>query len=136
MSPSSCRLRGVVLLAGALASPAVFAEEPRIAYWLHCSGCHRLDGSSAPPEIPSLIDEPGRIAGLPGGRQYLMRIPGVAQAGLEDGKLAEVLNFMLETFSPTTTPNDFRPFTGEEVALARRQVLIDPLRTRAELIGD
>ena len=72
----------------------VLAEEPRTAYWLHCAGCHLLDGTSAPPEVPTLIDEPGRIAGLPGGRDYLMRIPGVAQAGLGNEKLAEVLNFV------------------------------------------
>lgn len=86
--------------------------------------------------MPTLIDEPGVIAGLPGGREYLIRIPGVAQAGLPDEKLAEVLNFMLQTFSPGTTPAGFRPFTAEEVGEARQQVLIDPLRRRAEIIGD
>ena len=130
------RLCGITLAACALNSTVLLAEEPQIAYWLHCAGCHLLDGTSAPPEIPTLIDEPGRIAGLPGGREYLMRIPGVAQAGLDDAKLAEVLNFMLEAFSPSSTPTDFEPFTAEEVARARQQVLIDPLRTRADIVGD
>ncbi len=121
---------------GALLPAVVAAEEPQVAYWLHCAGCHRLDGTSAPPEIPTLVDEPGRIAGLPGGREYLMRIPGVAQAGLGDEKLAEVLNFMLEAFSAATTPADFEPFTSEEVGRARQQVLIDPLKSRAEIVGD
>ncbi len=125
----------IAMLTAALAVPAL-AEEPRTAYWLHCAGCHLLDGSSAPPEVPTLIDEPGRIAGLPGGREYLMRIPGVAQAGLGDAKLAEVLNFMLEEFSAGTIPAGFEPFTAEEVGRARTQVLIDPLRSRADIVAD
>lgn len=115
---------------------AAVAEDARTAYWLHCAGCHLLDGRSAPPEVPTLIDEPGRIAGLPGGREYLLRIPGVAQAGLGDAKLAEVMNFMLGEFSPTTTPADFEPFSAEEVGRARTHVLIDPLKRREEIVGD
>ena len=130
------RLCGLLLIAAAMAPSAGLAEEPRIAYWLHCAGCHLLDGTGAPPEVPTLIDEPGRIAGLPGGREYLVRIPGVAQAGLGDAKLAEVLNFMLEEFSPTTTPAGFEPFEAEEAGRVRRQVLIDPLKSRSEIVGD
>ena len=124
-----------VLFAFALCMSAS-AEDAKTAYWLHCAGCHLLDGSSAPPEVPTLINEPGLIAGLPGGREYLLRIPGVAQAGLGDAKLAEVLNFMLGEFSSGTTPADFRPFSAEEVGRARQQVLIDPLKRRAEILGD
>lgn len=112
------------------------AEEPKIAYWLHCAGCHLLDGRGAPPEVPTLIEEPGRIAGLAGGREYLIRIPGVALAGLGDVKLAEVLNYMLLTFSPQSTPVGFEPFTAEEVGDARARVLTDPLKRRAEIVGD
>ena len=126
---------GLVLAGTLLLSPAVVAEKPRTAYWLHCAGCHLLDGSSAPPEVPTLIGEPGRIAGLPGGRDYLMRIPGVAQAGLGDEKLADVLNFMLEEFSSATLPADFQPFSGDEVGQARKQVLINPLRSRADILA-
>jgi hypothetical protein len=124
------------MLIATLAAPGALAEEPRTAYWLHCAGCHLLDGSSAPPAVPTLIDEPGRIVALPGGRDYLMRIPGVAQAGLDDEKLAEVLNFMLEAFSTTTLPQDFIPFSAAEVGRARQRVLIDPLKSRAEILAD
>ena len=100
-----CRCFYGLLLCAALATHLLLSpKNARTAYWLHCAGCHLLDGSSAPPEVPTLIDEPGRIVALPGGRDYLMRIPGVAQAGLDDAKLAEVLNFMLEEFSSATLP--------------------------------
>lgn len=129
------RAAAVLMLSAMLAAPAS-AEDPKIAYWLHCAGCHLLDGTGAPPEVPSLIDEPGRIAGLPGGREYLVRIPGVAQAGLDDARLAEVLNYMLEAFSSSTMPAEFGPYTAAEVARHRGRVLVDPLRTRSEITGD
>lgn len=119
------------LLASAL--PAA-AEDPKVAYWLHCAGCHRLDGSGTPPEVPTLIEEPGRIAALPGGREYLVRIPGVAQAGLDDAGLADVLNYVLQTFSPGNLPPGFEGFEPEEVGQLRRAVLTDPLKRRAEIV--
>ena len=127
---------GPALILSVLICASASAEDPRIAYWLHCAGCHLLDGTGAPPEVPTLIDEPGRIAGRPGGREYLIRIPGVAQAGLDDARLAEVLNYMLDAFSPGTTPADFDPYTAEEVGRHRGAVLIDPLRARADVVGD
>lgn len=127
-------LRPVILLL-CVFSPQSIAGDAQTAYWLHCAGCHRLDGSGVPPEVPTLIDEPGRIAGLPGGREYLMRIPGVALAGLDDERLAGVLNFMLETFSKDSLPLDFEPFRAEEVGRLRRLVLKDPLRSRQEIVA-
>jgi hypothetical protein len=111
------------------------AEDPKIAYWLHCAGCHRLDGQGAPPEVPTLVDEPGRIESLPGGRDYLVRIPGVAQAGLDNARLAEVLNYMLDTFSARSLDRDFRPYSAAEVSRFRHQVLKDPLKRRAEILS-
>lgn len=136
MGSSILRVAAALILAGALSAVAAAEEAPRIAYWLHCAGCHLLDGTGAPPEVPTLIDEPGRIAGLPGGREYLVRIPGVALAGLDDARLARVLNYMLEAFSPATTPARFEPYSAEEVARHRGEVLIDPLRARAVIVGD
>lgn len=127
-----CRLLALVTMLG---SGSVVAEDPQVAYWLHCAGCHRLGGESAPPEVPTLIDEPGFIASLPGGREYLIRIPGVALAGLPDDRLAEVLNFMLQQFSPDSVGAGFEPYSAEEVARHREQVLLDPLKRRAEILA-
>jgi hypothetical protein len=120
-----------VLLPGA----GLRAEDPKIAYWLHCGGCHRLDGVGAPPEVPTLIEAPGHIEALPGGREYLIRIPGVAQAGLEDSRLAEVLNYMLYTFSSSSLAVDFRPYSSLEVSRHRHRVLKDPLKRRLEIMA-
>ncbi len=125
----------VLLLAAALLAPPLQAEDPKIAYWLHCSGCHRQDGVGVPPEVPTLIREPGRIEALPGGREYLIRIPGVSQAGVDDARLAEILNYMLETFSAETLAKDFQPFSAEEVSRHRHRVLKNPLKRRDEILA-
>lgn len=124
------------IVLGWMLSFGAHAEDPKIAYWLHCGGCHLLDGNGAPPEVPTLIEEPGRIAGLQGGRDYLIRIPGVALAGIDDERLADVLNYMLMTFSPDSTPEGFAPYSAGEVGRLRSQVLKNPLERRAEIVGD
>jgi cytochrome c553 len=111
------------------------AEEPKIAYWLHCAGCHGLEGRGTPPEIPTLINEPGVIASLPGGRDYLMRVPGVSQAGLNDEELAAVMNYVMDEFNSATMAADFSDFSAEEMARSRTQTLLDPLRRRAEILA-
>jgi len=110
-------------------------QDPETDYWLQCAGCHMFDGRGLPPDIPTLIDQPGNMEALRGGREYLIRIPGVAQAALDDTRLAEVLNYMLLTFSADTLSSGFRPFTSREVSRHRSEVLIDPLKRRAEILA-
>ncbi len=128
-------VRAFVVFLGLLATAGAHPEEPKVAYWLHCAGCHLLDGTGAPPDIPTLIAEPGVIAALPGGREYLIRIPGVAQAGMDDARLAGVLNYMLQAFSPAELPARFTPFSAEEVGRYRTRVLKDPLKARERLLA-
>jgi mono/diheme cytochrome c family protein len=108
------------------ASAEVLPEE---AYQLHCSGCHRPDGSGVEDVVPSLRG----LADLlkrPGGRAYLGRVPGVAQAPLDDAELAAVLNWVLAEFSDD---DDFAPLTASELRAWRRDPLRDPLEARATL---
>ena len=134
MTPVLLRLASLLLLVASTGVGTARAEDPEIAYWLQCAGCHRFDGRGLPPEVPSLIDAPGMIEGLPGGREYLVRIPGVAQAALDDEHLASVLNYMLTTFSPDTLSEGFRPYTAAEVSRHRARVLENPLKRRAEIL--
>ena len=112
---------------------ALAAYTPRVAYLLHCSGCHLPDGKSNPPEVPDLRGELGRIVAVPGGRDYLARVPGASQAPVSDQELAEILNWVLHRFNAKTLPVDFTPLTGKEVGRSRRNVLKDPLKHRAAL---
>ncbi len=107
--------------------------DTRTDYLLHCSGCHLPDGSGAPDEVPSLRDGLGWIVSVAEGRGYLVRVPGSSQAMLSDAELAAVINWVLTEFNSATLADDFRPLTAKEVARARSDVLMDPLKFRAEL---
>ena len=107
----------------------------RFDYLLHCAGCHRPDGSGAPPEVPSLRGPMGLMAATPDGRAYVARVPEVAQSPLGDAELARLLNWVLSEFNAETLPAGFRPLTNDEVGAARVRVLADPLRARAALLG-
>jgi hypothetical protein len=71
---------------------------------------------------------------VPGGREYLVRVPGSAQSPLTDSSLAEVLNWMIREFGPATVARDFVPFDAEEVARYRNPPLTDVEELRRGLL--
>tara|TARA_B000000460_G_scaffold21205_1_gene13900 strand:+ start:207 stop:617 length:411 start_codon:yes stop_codon:yes gene_type:complete len=124
----------VVTLAVLLLSGIVdAADDAQARYLLHCRGCHLANGTGVPPDVPTLVDEIGRLVATPVGREYVVRVPGVSQSGLDDEGLAVVLNWILETFNADTLPAKYRPYSAGEIAEARRKVLADPLRYRRTL---
>ena len=81
------RQRAVVTLAATaaallLATPATAlspqeAARARLHYLQHCMGCHLADGRGAPEQgVPSMRGLAGRLLTLPGGREYLVQVPG------------------------------------------------------------
>lgn len=124
-------------LVSASASGAVQATTPVVAdYMLACQGCHLPDGSGFPARgVPALPGFVGRFLHVEGGREFLLRVPGVAQSDLTDERLAVLMNWVLRTFSPNELPQDFRAFTAEEVSRSRYQPLADVTATRNALIA-
>lgn len=118
-----------VAAALALAAPAVGAAAPLAQhdYLLSCGGCHQLDGSGS-AHVPSLraVD---RLLAHEGGRAYVLRVPGVAQAPLSDERLAGLLNWVFEHFGSGATPR----FTAAEVGKGRAELFVDPRAARAAL---
>jgi mono/diheme cytochrome c family protein len=108
--------------------------DPRLDFVLHCQGCHQAEGTGLDGAVPELRGNVARFAALPGGREYLARVPGVAQSQLDDAAVAALLNWMLAHFDPAHLPADFRPFTREEVAPLRRQPLVEATKVRTELL--
>ncbi|CKH16337.1 c-type cytochrome [Achromobacter xylosoxidans] len=95
-------------------------QAARADYILQCAGCHRVDGrGSTPHGIPDFRNSVGAFTHLPAGREYLIRVPGAAYSQLNNAELANVLNWLLHTFSPAQLPAGFRPYTESEVAAAR-----------------
>ncbi len=127
---------GRLLLAASLACSATGAAlaDPHTDYLLYCRGCHLASGEGVPPDVPTLVDEMGRIVSVPGGREYLIRVPGVSQTAMNNDDLAAVLNWVLTELNADTMPENFTPYTGEEVGKARPKVLVDPLKYRASLL--
>jgi mono/diheme cytochrome c family protein len=94
---------------------------------LNCQGCHRPDGSGTEGTAPSLSGTVARFLSVPGGREYLARVPGVATSPLSNADLAEVVNWMLWRFDREHLPAQFAPYTADEMGRLR----IAPLRMEA-----
>ena len=73
---------------------------------------------------------------VPGGRDFLVQVPGSANAPLSDAELAELLNWILTTMSSKELGDDFDYYTTDEVSLARAIVLQDVAKTRADLVAN
>jgi len=123
-----------LFIAGALAIAAPARADPRVDYQLQCRGCHGPDGAGAPGAAPSFRGQLGKYLSVPGGREYLIRVPGAAQSELDDVRTAALLNWLLLEFSPAEVPRDFTPYDADEVGRQRRSPLIDVQATRRELI--
>jgi hypothetical protein len=136
----SARARGLAFLASlvALAGGAATAEEisgPQLDYVLQCMGCHGEDGLGSPGRVPTLVGV-GRFLHAPGGRAYLVRVPGVAHAPLDDARVAGLLEWMLRRYDPAGLGAAHVPYTADEVAALRAVPLVDPDATRRALLRD
>jgi mono/diheme cytochrome c family protein len=107
----------------------------RVNWMLHCQGCHQADAKgSIAARTPAMAGEVARFLGVEGGREYLTRVPGVANAGLPDDQLAELLNWTLATFDAEHMPADFAPFSAADVAAGRKAPLVsEAARMREEM---
>ncbi len=96
-------------------------------FLLSCAGCHKLDASGS-PTVPSLrgVD---RLLAKPGGRDYVLRVPGVASAPLSDERLAMLLDWVFASFGNHAATR----FTAAEVRAARTRPFVDPKAARAAL---
>lgn len=127
--------RGVALaLVAAVLCGAPAVADPRVDYMLHCRGCHGPDGAGAPGAAPSFRGQVARFLSVPGGREYLIRVPGTAQSELDDARTAALLNWLVREFSAEEMPADFVPYGAEEVGRHRRAALIDVPAVRRALV--
>ena len=123
------------LLLALLLSPCLSLADPKSHYMLHCMGCHLKDGRGLPPEVPVFSGELGHIVSTQEGRAYLAQVPGAAQAPLNDADLAALLNYLLTKYSASTLPESFSPYDAREVSIYRRESLLNPVESRARLLG-
>lgn len=123
--------RQVVLRADA---PSVSpAQGARALYVLHCAGCHGQDGSGSPSARVPDMRQVGRFLRVPGGREFLIQVPGVMGSGLDDAQVAQVSNWVLATLAKDSVPAQHRPYDAAEIGRLRRQALVDVGAVRAGL---
>ena len=104
-------------------------------YILNCQGCHLPDGSGSRGNVPKMNDFVGYFLHVPGGREFIVQVPGAAGAPISDQELADVMNWMLLNFSKNELPDPFVPYNAEEIAKLRKEPLIDMHHRREELVA-
>lgn len=113
----------VIALAMA-AAPGYDEARVKVNWMLNCQGCHRADASGSAGGAPNMAGLVSRFLEVDGGREYLVRVPGVATSPLADQPLADLVNWMLIKFDPKHLPENFTPYSAEEIAILRANPLI------------
>jgi mono/diheme cytochrome c family protein len=115
---------------------AAHATPPDQLYTLNCWGCHQPQAQGIPGSVPRLANSMGYFLHIPEGRAYLAEVPGVATAPLSDEQIAQVLNWMLLTFSRPQLPEHFLPYTATEIHKYRMHKLVDVTEVRRRLAAE
>tara|TARA_A100001391_G_scaffold7621_8_gene5045 strand:- start:66860 stop:67336 length:477 start_codon:yes stop_codon:yes gene_type:complete len=129
------RSSGVICLAGAVAAVAFLGSNKADAseevvvipsgqseYTEGCGGCHGLLGVAADESIPRLRDKVGTFLCTQEGREYLIRLPNIAFAAMDDEALADLMNFVVFGLGGESLPRGegVRPYNADEVGLLRK----------------
>jgi mono/diheme cytochrome c family protein len=130
-------LRCLLIVALACAGSAHASEgetRARLQYLQHCSGCHLPDGSGAPTKgIPSMRGLLGQFLQVPGGRAFIVQVPGVMNSALSDADIANLMNWLLPAVSAPTLPAELAPYTAQEIGRLRASRPADILALRQTL---
>ena len=98
-------------------------------------GCHLADGSGESGRVPSIRRSLVLFSAAPEGRQYVIRVPGVAQSPLSDEETAALLNWMARNLSDLALPPDFTDYSAAEIRRWRSQPLAEVSVVRARLMS-
>ena len=107
----------------------------RSLYVVNCAGCHGRDGvGTRAGNVPDMR-QLGRFLQLDGGREFVIKVPGVMGSGLSDRQVADVTNWVLATIAPASVPAGHAPYDAVEVRRAREQPLVDVAAARGLLVA-
>lgn len=104
-------------------------------YKMFCRGCHGPAGEGR-KAVPHMNNFVGNFLKFKAGRDYLVQVPGSANAALDDEQLTEVLNWIVLNISGETLPKNFKPYTVAEVAKLRQEPLFEAFEFRKQLLKD
>jgi hypothetical protein len=110
------------------------AYQPAVNFQLNCMGCHLADGSGESGRVPSLRRSMVLFSASAAGRDYIIRVPGVAQSPLSDEETAALLNWMARNLSDLPLPPGFVAYSAAEVQRSRGHPLSQVRNVRARLM--
>lgn len=122
-----------ILLALLSQTPNAEMDKAQIDYMLQCQGCHKADGVGLDETVPNFNKYLARFIAHPKGREFLVRVPGSANAPFSDQQLASVLNWIM-TDLITETPDNFTPYTASEIAAYKSEPLIEVTAARDQVL--
>jgi len=113
---------------------AAWSYQPLVNYQLRCMGCHLADGSGQPGRVPSIRRSLVLFSASAAGRNYVVRVPGVAQSPLSDEDTAALLNWMAKNLSDLKLPPGFADYSAAEIHGLRDRPLVQVGALRARLL--
>lgn len=126
---------GAARAAGEVQRPAPNGQTPRMNYLHYCAGCHLDDGSGKPSHgVPNMRGVLGQFLRVEGGREFIVKVPGVSHTPLADSDVAALMNWLLAGIAQPSTPPDAAPYSAAEVTRLRSQRLVDVPGTRAQIV--
>jgi hypothetical protein len=125
---------GIATFALSWAVNVAWAYQPLVNYQLRCMGCHLADGSGQPGRVPSIRRSLVLFSASPEGRDYVIRVPGVAQSPLSDEDTAALLNWMARNLSDLKVPPSFVDYSEAEIHGSRDRPLVRVSAIRARLL--
>jgi hypothetical protein len=124
----------IATIALSLAVNVASAYQPLVNYQLRCMGCHLADGSGQPGRVPSIRRSLVLFSASPEGRDYVIRVPGVAQSPLSDEDTAALLNWMARNLSDVKVAPSFVDYSEAEIRSVRDRPLVRVSAIRARLL--
>jgi hypothetical protein len=125
-------IAGIALLG--TAANAAWGYQPVVNFQVNCMGCHLADGSGQAGRVPSIRRSLVLFSSTREGRDYIVRVPGVAQSPLSDADTAALLNWMARNLSDLKLPPDFADYSEAEVQGLRHRPLVKVSDVRAHLM--
>lgn len=98
-----------------------------------CQGCHVGNGRGG-KGVPNMDGFVGHFLKTSEGRKYLIQVPGAANSALDSKQLAELMNWMIPIMGKDSVPDDFIPYSEEEVNKLRQTPLMEVVKHRAKLL--
>jgi hypothetical protein len=103
-------------------------------YRMFCRGCHSPDGSGR-NSVPTMKNFVGHFLSSQEGRDYLVQVPGSANAALDDEQLAQVLNWIILNIGGDSAAENFKRYSAAEVGELRKNPLFEVVEYRKRLVA-